>query len=130
MEWLKGELNIQTYEDWYRVTFSEIRALRGYYLLVLNKGLIPLLKKVYPDYPWKASSTPTVSKIQLGMWNAIMSLFPNEQVHFNYNAEVFWSNTKKRMEFDLYAPRISLALEYQGEQHYKDNLMGISQVTF
>eukprot|EP01127_Copromyxa_protea_P009994 TRINITY_DN2402_c1_g1_i13.p1 TRINITY_DN2402_c1_g1~~TRINITY_DN2402_c1_g1_i13.p1 ORF type:complete len:100 (+),score=19.59 TRINITY_DN2402_c1_g1_i13:75-374(+) len=41
-----------------------------------------------------------------------MELFPGKEVLYDYH--------EKNIEFDIWIPEIQLALEYQGEHHFRD----------
>jgi hypothetical protein len=48
------------------------------------------------------------------LYSVLRTLFPDEQVP--REASPAWVG---RMRFDIYLPRLALAIEYQGQQHYQ-----------
>ncbi len=49
----------------------------------------------------------------------IRDLFPNVEIKLDYqHPELLFPDTKKRMEFDIYIPALSLIIEFYGEQHF------------
>jgi hypothetical protein len=56
-------------------------------------------------------------------------LFPGKEVLLDYiHNDLKFSGTQRNMELDIFIPSLSLALEYQGRQHYKDIGMKILSV--
>jgi hypothetical protein len=54
-EWLRGELHIHSYEDWYHVSAAQVAAVKGGKHLIsrLYAGSLPTaLSRVYPDVKW------------------------------------------------------------------------------
>ncbi len=51
---VEQELNITSWEDWYRVTPQELLDRGGYGLITLYGGsVMNLVKSIYPNHPWK-----------------------------------------------------------------------------
>lgn len=54
MEWLAKELNVNSMEDWYKVTQRLITKHYGAHLLRLyNNSTSALITSLFPNYPWK-----------------------------------------------------------------------------
>jgi hypothetical protein len=54
LKWIAKNLNIQTLEDWYKISSIDIVNNKGRGLINYYKGsFFKLLKTVYPDYNWK-----------------------------------------------------------------------------
>ncbi len=52
-------------------------------------------------------------------------LFPEIPLINDYkHPQLVFQSTNKSMELDLYIPSLNLALEYQGIQHYRNNMFG------
>jgi len=83
--------------------------------------------KRYPDHIWfatihdrtrKKSGCPFCAMqfniSELNMFELIKKVFPNEAVF--YRAKPKWL---QRMELDVFLPRLKMAFEYQGQQHFR-----------
>lgn len=64
-------------------------------------------------------NTRSVSKAQWRVFSAVKSIFPNEEIMSNYKLP----NVQRNVELDIFLPNLSLAFEYQGEQHYFDSML-------
>ena len=62
MNWLGNELNIKSMEDWYKVSYRDIRQNYGGSLIENNESShIKLITTTFPNYnwlPWKFNHTP------------------------------------------------------------------------
>jgi len=48
-------------------------------------------------------------------------IFPEAEIYEEYlHEELVFPNSQMQMEFDVFLPKLHLALEYQGLQHYQD----------
>jgi hypothetical protein len=78
----------------------------------------------------------TSSKWQLYLYGVVKGLFPNTNVHLNYQHSgilrshskrkkqmtvtyIIFPRSHRKAEFDIFIPSLSLAFEYHGAQHYK-----------
>jgi len=131
-------LNIKTPDDWYNISVHQVYKYGGYTLLnhYYNGSLIKLLRAIYPDHNWRLwkFSAPTIvtkdkriiaSKAQYLLYQFFQKLIPTYKVEFNskYSDFNIINNDKlgykKFIEFDIFIPVLSLAIEYNGEGHYK-----------
>jgi len=80
-----------------------------------------VLKNVEPNFPfvWENFATSTKQHKQTKLKGVIQSIFPNCTVMEETTVELM-STTKSGVVVDVYVPYHNLAIEYQGEQHYKD----------
>jgi len=66
------------------------------------------------------SSRTTISNCQLYLYTMLYHLFPNQEIICNYrHPQLLFSSSNQRMELDIFFPLDSLAIEYQGENHYR-----------
>lgn len=117
VDWLAKKLSIKSLEDWYGVAYVDVEALIGGYLFKKFNGLILLLATVYPDYPWNIKHS--TNKSQQFLIRIAKELFPTAHIQTEYRPPGFvYVDTGEKMQFDIYIPSLSLAMEYQGEHHY------------
>lgn len=43
-----------------------------------------------------------------------------EDIHAEYPSNLYYATSGKQMVFDIFIPSLKLAIEYQGEQHFKN----------
>ncbi len=74
------------------------------------------------------SSMLLSSKREIRLIHVMKELFPDQSmvVHYKHPQLMFASNYL--MEFDIFIPSLSLAVEYQGEQHFDDRYYGGMQL--
>lgn len=85
--------------------------------LYKQKNLIRSLYALYPEIEWdrKLFSIKNKKSNQRLLFELIKELFPNEVVFENYmHEDLKWSNSRQRMQLDIWIPTLKLALEYQG----------------
>ena len=58
------------------------------------------------------------NKTQTVLHSIIKDLFPDYETKYNYRG-FKWLKDKKTMELDIWIPDLKLAIEYDGEQHFK-----------
>ncbi len=106
-------------------------------LIAQHGSMYKLLSTVYPEYlfievnhlylsfPWQMyqwwrphqvqQRGKTFSKVQLLLFNQVKDIFKGEDVEMNY----LLREGGKTFEVDVFVPSRALALEYNGEYHYK-----------
>eukprot|EP01114_Cavostelium_apophysatum_P020553 TRINITY_DN6924_c0_g1_i1.p1 TRINITY_DN6924_c0_g1~~TRINITY_DN6924_c0_g1_i1.p1 ORF type:complete len:527 (-),score=89.84 TRINITY_DN6924_c0_g1_i1:359-1939(-) len=116
-------LRIFHLDDWARISVAELSNLVGESLLVKYGGLMPLLARVYPDHDWsKFRSDHDVLKVQGLLFDHLHNFFRGADIFQNYpHPSLLFSKTNQPMELDVFIPSLSLAFEYQGEQHYRSS---------
>ena len=82
-------------------------------LAFYDNSLDDLLSQLYGT----SETTPT-SKHQAIIWKILKPLIPDLIIEFRH-PDLFHYSSKRNMELDFWSPSLSLALEYQGKQHYK-----------
>lgn len=130
INWLGDKLAVKSLNDWYRISMNQIQKL---VLIKSSDILADMLQSVYPLHKWdkdKIGKRAKSSQRELTM--AMQQLFPVHstecdkiplsliEIFEEYkHTELPHSASGLAMELDVYAPELQLALEYQGEQHYK-----------
>jgi hypothetical protein len=105
------------------VSASQLERVGAHGTIERIGGLKSLLSRNVPSYNWNMDKL-LVSKpkaTQSWLKHMITKLFPDAEVIEDYlHPELIYSNTRKPMQIDVFLPKLSLALEYQGIQHYED----------
>jgi hypothetical protein len=83
------------------------------------------LKKAYSHYTWDMSRFLLRNKLAAQRWLCVLlRILLSENIAFEENCRddpsLKWEGTKLPSQFDIFVKELRLALEYQGEQHYKD----------
>lgn len=123
MDRLKEQFNIQSIEDWYRVSVRQIISKGGGGLLqIYNNSLISIFTIAYPEIKWNETKFKTKDKrsAQRLLYNQIQELYPNNEVVEDYFHEELSRLSGHTIQFDIYIPTLKLGFEYHGEQHFKD----------
>ena len=130
-------------EEWYKVSKEDIIKLGGsgilqYYQNSFTKALATVYKELNFD-PKKMASAPKWGKSQWLYFQFMKELlFPSissrgsstnslqkeKEILMDYkHPELVYSDTRKRMELDIFIPSLNLAFEYQGEHHYHSHYL-------
>jgi len=124
---IKKKLDVKNPMDWMNVTVDDILRNGGWGLLSRYGGSLQrALKSIYPDMTWDKTPDANLSwkrkKSEGNLFRVMQGLFPkNSDVHSNYVHPSFtFSESKKAMTFDIFIPSLKLALEHQGEHHYRN----------
>jgi hypothetical protein len=131
LETLRDTLNLQNEKNWIQyITSRDIINNGGSGLLAHFKGYTNLLRTLAPA---PLDTTPTKQKPawsyvqiqerkgQSRLHQLVKSIFPDEEIVSNYQLHL---QGIRPMELDVYIPSLSLAFEYQGEQHFKPTVFG------
>ncbi len=129
-------MDIQSPKDWYSVTAEQLHhvgvssVLKNYY----NSSLITALQTIYPEHswlPWRFRSPQVgyrtskkqnllvhyVKKVSKRVYHVTTEILPMYIIEVNF----VYKDSKqygRPLEFDVFVPELSLALEYNGEYHY------------
>jgi hypothetical protein len=109
-ELVANELNINSLTEWMDITKREVIRAGGKSLLLFHGSLWNALIALYRNVDW--SEALQLHAGQQHATSLLKSLLPNDQLFVNYTPK------GTRIEFDIYIPSLSLALEYQGGLHY------------
>jgi hypothetical protein len=124
VRWLEGVLGVQERSDWYRVAYAHVARRHGAALLQRHGGLLGLLRRVYPDYAWRAARFRPEAlerKGQAALAQQVAALFPEHEVREDARLPHVRYASGQAVEADVWVPRARLVLEYQGQQHYRDH---------
>ena len=80
IEQLKHHLQIDAFEDWYRVSANQVYKYGGGNLIEQNGGLFQVLRKLYPEHDWKMEKFVDNSKKTTQRWLkiAVRQMFTEE----------------------------------------------------
>eukprot|EP01125_Pyxidicula_operculata_P009004 TRINITY_DN2973_c0_g1_i1.p1 TRINITY_DN2973_c0_g1~~TRINITY_DN2973_c0_g1_i1.p1 ORF type:complete len:519 (+),score=100.26 TRINITY_DN2973_c0_g1_i1:46-1602(+) len=124
---IEEKLYINKKEDWYRISYNQLRKVGASGILAQVGTLSQLLQKAYPHYSWDVHKLSFKFKKASQRWLkiCILKLFKedNNNNNNNNNIEIFEDfvyNGKgnETFELDIWIPSKMLAFEYQGEHHY------------
>lgn len=133
--WLAKQFHVDKLEEWYRIPLQQIK--RQIPLTVQDRygGLFELFSGVYPEHEWdqeklsEGRAPPKSSQRILKL--RVQEIFPNTGicatlevdlavVHEDYLHPELQFDSGHGMQLDLFIPKLSLAFEYQGEQHFQN----------
>jgi hypothetical protein len=128
-------LQIQSPSAWYGVTNKQLRQLGIYYNIMKHGGLYKILSQLYPSENWdykRLAAHPFLTRraAEKQAKVSVERLLTDEHVvkepialsdiYYNIRPPTFRNrNERDSVELDIYIPRLKLALEYQGRQHYE-----------
>jgi hypothetical protein len=114
LDWLADQLNIQRETDWYSVSWKQLQAFRATNLVKKSGGLVQTLSKYFPHHSWNFHKS-TATKTQQILAQQIQKILPDLEILYNYKHPLLaFSSHERQMEFDIYVPALSMAVEYQG----------------
>jgi hypothetical protein len=122
---LAGKLGVELSSptEWSRISFQQLQRSGASHIVLKYGGLNNLLTKVFPEVDWTIANFANRGKrsTQRLLRLALEELFPNEELIEEYNdPRMRFPSSNAPMELDFYLPRLNLAIEYQGVQHYRD----------
>ena len=106
-------------EEWYRVSWIQIRLAGGGGLVPKYRRLVKLLSEVYPGHPWDASRLSRSNKRSEQKWlvTLVQKLYPETDVIEEY---LYSTSERRSVEFDVFVPSQMIAFEFQGEHHFRE----------
>eukprot|EP01114_Cavostelium_apophysatum_P024809 TRINITY_DN9863_c0_g1_i2.p1 TRINITY_DN9863_c0_g1~~TRINITY_DN9863_c0_g1_i2.p1 ORF type:complete len:208 (-),score=38.57 TRINITY_DN9863_c0_g1_i2:86-658(-) len=118
---LSEDLGIKTLDDWHEITVHRLSSIGVQTMLDKHGGLMALLAKIYPDHDFNTTNKRQYvgSKTQQQLFKIVQDFFPStSDIHINYFSDLRFADSKKSIQFDVFVPSLSLAIEYQGKQHF------------
>ena len=110
-------LNLKTFEDWKRISRSQIIALGGRGLLS-NFTMEDLINRQFPDNLEVVNSNKRSS--QRWLFLQVQQIFPGEEIVEDYYHSEISRETGYPVQFDVYLVKKRIAFEYHGKQHYEE----------
>jgi hypothetical protein len=118
------QLQINSLEDWYRVSWSQFKTSGFSKFLARYGGMFEFLSAIYPEHSWDQTrfrlqkGKPSQRILKL----SIEKLFPGHEIleEFVLPSANAPSSQRLPMQFDIGVPGLQLVFEFQGLQHYKD----------
>lgn len=117
---IEEKFELKTTDDWYRVSEVDFCSLFSYSILK-SFPLSRLLIEIYPNHKWD------FDKLRKGAYRSsqnrlgkmVKNLFPESTVLEDYNHPTIKRKNGRPLELDLFLPSEKLAIEYQGEFHFR-----------
>jgi hypothetical protein len=133
MNWLAERLGISTLEDWYMVTNEQVIRNYGASLLGRYGTFFKALQACFPEHDWDirkynnpGTKVSKWGKSQYFLFQLLKEILTvvgvqeqDMQRNFKHPDLLFENNNKGRMELDIFIPKLSLAVEFQGQQHFQ-----------
>ena len=126
---LKENFNLNSNEDWNRLSRSQIISHGGDWLLK-NKEY---MKKLNFELSDKLPNPASLRKIetqkrssQRWLFLQVQKLFPGEEIVEDYFHSELSRQSGSTVQFDVYLIHRNIAIEYHGKQHYEDIPSGFS----
>jgi hypothetical protein len=118
--YISKKLGIQDKSDWYRVSVKDTHALTSTRIIDAFGGLYEVLRIAYPEHTWEEGKFTARGKksAQWKMRKRVKEIFPNEEMLEETRNRL--PDSLNEFRFDLYLPQLSIAFEYDGEQHFDD----------
>jgi len=118
---VEHQLGVKELEDWYRVSWDQLRTIQNTLFLKNVNSLFQALKFFYPSHNWKpelfrATGSKKSSQRSIFVW--ARKIFGLDVVE-DYHTEMIQSKAEKMLELDVFVRNYALGFEYQGMQHYE-----------
>eukprot|EP01127_Copromyxa_protea_P023411 TRINITY_DN873_c0_g2_i2.p1 TRINITY_DN873_c0_g2~~TRINITY_DN873_c0_g2_i2.p1 ORF type:complete len:234 (+),score=29.26 TRINITY_DN873_c0_g2_i2:86-787(+) len=127
LEALEPELFITKKTDWYHVSKKQLLCVGGgSCLLHFNYRMLHMLQFAFPEISWDSTKFSNRAKKASQRWllRRVTEIFAGKQILYDYRHNFLSipedSLFRKKIEFDIWLPEIRLAIEYQGEHHYRN----------
>ena len=115
------KLNLNTREDWNRLSTTQIQEFGGSGLLSkFSKEEIIQKKFCSSDNRSSIDNTGSIRSAQRWLFLQIQKLFLDEEIVEDYFHSELSRKTGTPIQFDIYLTKRKLAFEYHGQQHYEE----------
>eukprot|EP01124_Arcella_intermedia_P012890 TRINITY_DN1928_c0_g1_i1.p1 TRINITY_DN1928_c0_g1~~TRINITY_DN1928_c0_g1_i1.p1 ORF type:complete len:246 (+),score=59.57 TRINITY_DN1928_c0_g1_i1:561-1298(+) len=116
---LQEEYTLQHKNDWYRLSVEQLTESFGR-RFGMSK-LIGSVGSVFPEEEWKGTvfARRTKKSRQRSLLGVLRGLLPGDVIIEEYRSPQIKRRTGFWLELDLYVPRLKVAFEFQGQQHYQ-----------
>ena len=124
IEWASAQLEVNYLHDWYRISVAQLGLIGPVTIVRKCGGLGKILQKVYPHHDWNlkkfssAKHNPKASQRLLRL--RVEKLLPRVPIYEDYLHPKLKFQSGRPMQLDLFLPDLSIALEYQGQHHYRN----------
>eukprot|EP01114_Cavostelium_apophysatum_P000256 TRINITY_DN10249_c0_g1_i1.p1 TRINITY_DN10249_c0_g1~~TRINITY_DN10249_c0_g1_i1.p1 ORF type:complete len:202 (-),score=0.75 TRINITY_DN10249_c0_g1_i1:168-773(-) len=123
MERAKRDLHVDRPEDWKRITKSYIRKRGGDPILRYHgNSIVAMLRAAYPQHDWSFMQHLHTTKPEQNLRQILERFFPDVQSNYRHD-QLLHPESGSKMELDFWIPSKQLAIEYQGEHHYKPRIL-------
>ena len=119
---LKDKLNLNTTQDWQRLSKTQIQSHGGWGFL--SKVSEQNLAKIQSQFP--QTKIKHIRSSQRWLFLQIQKLFPNEEIIEDYYHSEISRETGFPVQFDIFLVERNIAIEYHGIQHYEDTPHGFA----
>ena len=124
---LKENYNLQTIEDWNRLSKKQIQFLGGDGL-VSKLSINKIIKLQNPNVNIKFLKNSSKRSSQRWLFLQVKKLFPDDEVVEDYFHSEISRETGFSVQFDVFLINKNIAIEYHGQQHYEDLPFAFSPV--
>ena len=130
---LKEKYNLNTPEDWQRISKNQIISQGGRGLFNSNISNITVkfeLDNKPVEFPISALISKSVHKRSSQRWLflQVQKLFPNEEIVEDYFHSEISRLSGFNVQFDIFMIERNVAIEYHGKQHYEDVPLGFGNL--
>ena len=120
------KMNIQSHNDWYRISVKQIQNEGGSGLLKLYDNNLKLfLNNIYPNVIWNSKKLKSTDKRSRQRWMFIclQRLFKDKQIIEEFllsDDNYLKRQSGMSVEIDVFIPELLVGFEFQGNHHYYD----------
>ena len=122
LERVKEKYHIHSPSDWERMANFQIHDMGGAGLMQRYRTLRQILEFAYPEEDWSAFNLNGRDKraAQRFLYLQLQTVFSGFEVIEDYVHEDLSRISGQGVEFDVFLPQLSIAVEYHGEHHYRE----------
>ena len=123
LESLKNKFQLNSKEDWLRISTTQINA-HGGHILLLKYSKEEILKRFVfteeKDLSLEVPKFMNARSAQRWLFLQVLKIFPGEEIVEDYFHTEISRKNGFPVQFDIFLVNKNIAIEYHGEQHYKD----------